>query len=178
MSGAPPDDAYGRVTNAERFRPVHDAADALVARLVAGYRVECRQGGEPAYEGVTRQVDLVPLLGAPLVVRWDSFPGVSVRYGRWHDEHYPHCGCDACDEDPDQVIEALERKVEAVVSGQFIEAVISDREGTWLTFEIRHRDGGQSGKTRLGEGDPRREEAGEIIWPAWLPQPPEPPVGS
>lgn len=40
----PPEDAYGRVTNPERFRRVHDAADALVAPLESSYQVPA---GEP-----------------------------------------------------------------------------------------------------------------------------------
>jgi hypothetical protein len=132
MRGAPPDDAYGRVTNPERFAPVHAAADALVARLRSAYEVECREGGDGAF-GVVRRVELVPLLGA-------------------------------------------QRTVAAVVAGRFSEAVVTDRDGTWSTFEFRFRDGGRSGKTRLEEGAPR-QHAGEIIWPAWPPRLPEPPPG-
>jgi len=168
MRDGPPDhDAYERVTNPERFRPVHGAADALVTRLESDYQVERNGGDDAGYEGVTRQVELVPSVGAPLVVRWNDFPGISVRYGRWHDEHFPQCGCDACDEQPEELIRDLERKIAAVVRGRFTEAVVTDSEGTWLTFEFRYEGGRSCGKGRLRQGHPLRNEPGEIIWPAW-----------
>ena len=34
--GEPPDEAYSRVTNPGRFRPLHEAALRLIERLVAG----------------------------------------------------------------------------------------------------------------------------------------------
>jgi hypothetical protein len=76
---------------------LHEAADALVAWLESQYQVERTDGGPPAYEGVIRQVGLLPTVGAPLIIRWDDFPAVSVRYGGRHEESYPQCGCDACE---------------------------------------------------------------------------------
>src|SRR2546423_11928058 len=69
MKDGPPDDAaYERVTNPERFRRLHEAADALVARLETQFQLDRINDGTPAYEGVIRQVQLVPVIGAPLVV--------------------------------------------------------------------------------------------------------------
>jgi uncharacterized protein DUF6226 len=175
--GPPDDDAYERVTNPERFAPLHEAADALVARLESQYQVERTDGGPAAYEGVIRQVGLVPTVGAPLIIRWDDFPAVSVRYGSRHEESYPQCGCDACErhEQPDELIEDLERKIEAVVAGRFSESVVTDAgatglndaDGPWLRFEFNFGDGRASGGTRLHEGDPLRNESGEVVWPPW-----------
>ena len=38
--------------------------------------------------------------GARLTVAFTTFPGLLVRFGKWHVEAYPSCGCDACDEQP------------------------------------------------------------------------------
>ncbi|MDQ1506921.1 MAG: hypothetical protein QOD57_4648 [Actinomycetota bacterium] len=43
--GPPDDGAYERVTNPERFAPLHEAADALIARLESQYQVERTDGG-------------------------------------------------------------------------------------------------------------------------------------
>jgi hypothetical protein len=168
MSDGPPDDGYGRVTNPERFRPVHAAADDLVARLQSQYQVERRDAGEAAHEGVVRQVELVPPVGAPLAIRWDRFPGLAVHYGRWHDESYPRCGCDACHEQPDELIEDLQRKIAAVVAGRFAEAVVSEPDGVWVAYEFRFDGHGRSsGRGRLPEGIPPGEAFGEVVWPPW-----------
>jgi hypothetical protein len=165
----PPDDAYERVTNPERFAPLHEAADALVARLESQYQVERSDGGPPAYAGVIRQVELVPTAGAPLIVRWDDFPAVSVRYGSRHEESYPQCGCDACEEheQPDQLIEDLERRVQAVVAGRFNESVLCEDDATWLKFEFNFGDGHASGGTRLSEGHLLWNRPGQVVWPPW-----------
>lgn len=173
----PDDDAYERVTNPQRFLPLHDAADGLVARLESRYQVERRDGGPPAYEGVIRQLELVPSVGAPLLIRWSDFPGVSVRFGSRHEESFPQCGCDACaeHEQPDELIEDLERKIEAVVAGRFSESVttdgrsfgLNDADGPWLRFQFDFGDGRSSGGTRLREGDFLRNEPEEVAWPPW-----------
>jgi hypothetical protein len=161
----PADDAYGRVTNPERFRPLHSAAKAIVARLESRYEVVRVDGGTA--EGEERRVQLVPAVGGSLTVSWTSFPGLMVRYGRWHDEAYPQCGCDACDEDPDEELEDLERKVDALTTGRFTESVSSDEQGSWLGFSFAFDDGEESGRGLLSEGDPALGEPGEILWPAW-----------
>jgi hypothetical protein len=167
----PPDDpAYERVTNPERFLPLHAAADALVARLEAQYQVERRDGGPPAYEGVIRQVELIPAAGAPLAIRWDDFPAVNVVFGAVHDETYRPCGCDACDaiEQPDELIEDLEEKVEALVAGRFSERVVKDDDQTLLTFRFRYEgDGFSSRGTRIPRGHPRLDGPQTIDWPPW-----------
>jgi hypothetical protein len=170
----PPDDpAYERVTNPERFLPLHAAADALVARLEARYQVERRDGGPPAYEGVIRQVELIPAAGAPLAIRWDDFPAVNVVYGTVHHESYPQCGCDACEaiEQPDDLIEDLEQKVEALVAGRFSEQVVNDEGRTLLTFRFRFEgDGSSSGGTGIPDGHPRLDGPQTIDWPRWPPR--------
>ena len=73
LSGAPPDESYGRVTNPERFQPVVDAARSLIERLSSEYQVSVattaggvrlgrRIWGEPGAE----TVHLSPVEGAPI----------------------------------------------------------------------------------------------------------------
>src|SRR4051812_27618492 len=114
----PPPDAYGRVTSPDRFAPAVDAADRLVERLVATYDVE-REDVE--VEDALRAVRLTPALGAPLVVAVTSFPGVRVFAGHWVRVAFPVCGCDACDEQPEEIIEQLHEFVGDVVGGRFAE---------------------------------------------------------
>jgi len=169
----PPDDpAYERVTNPERFLPLHAAADALVARLEAQHEVERRDGGPPAYQGVIRQVELIPATGAPLTICWDDFPAVSVIYGTVVQESYPQCGCDACEaiEQPDELIQELEQKVQALVAGRFSERVVNDRGRTVLAFRFRFEDGSESGGTHIPHGHPRLEGPPTIDWPPWPPR--------
>ena len=103
-----PDDAYGKFTQTERFGVLHQRADALVADLEVRYHVERTDGLDVDLDLATlsrscaRLVRLTPTTpdAAPLTVAWTTFPGLLVRLGRWHVEAYPHCGCDACAEDP------------------------------------------------------------------------------
>ena len=60
---------------------------------------------------------------APVTVVFTGFPGVRVRFGKWKEEPFPNCGCDACDEDADGEIEGMTEMFESVVAGGFIEAV-------------------------------------------------------
>jgi hypothetical protein len=162
----PPEEAYGRVTNPERYRPLHTAAEALIDRLSAEYVVERVEEHHDLEEGVERQVSLTPSHGAPLVVEFTSFPGLAVRYGRWHQERYPWCGCDACDEDPEWVVEDFRSKVESVVRGEFSEEVVRTRwprRSGWLSYRIGSSAGGGS----LEASDPELAEPGRVEWAAW-----------
>ena len=126
----PPDEAYSRVTNPERFQPLHAAATELLDRLEREFAVErlevhdvddelsrIRLAGTP--------VRLVPhdLQAAPIVVAFTDFPGLHLRFGSWRTEPFPNCGCDACDETADGLIEHMTRMVESVVSGGFRESI-------------------------------------------------------
>lgn len=124
----PPDEAYGRVTAPERFSVLHEAADELLSDLVERYDVgtsaadvsdfRWRGGAELA-----RAIRLRPSRAdaASLVCGFTAFPGLVVRFGKWHVQTLPHCGCDACDEDPGDLIQELHRDVTALVKGRFRE---------------------------------------------------------
>ena len=126
----PPDEAYSRVTNPERFQPLHAAATELLDRLEREFAVERLQGHDADDElGRIRlarpPIRLVPHdpQAAPIVVAFTEFPGLHLRFGSWRTEPFPNCGCDACDETADGSIEEMTRMVEAVVSGGFRESM-------------------------------------------------------
>src|SRR3954470_6086510 len=114
----PPQEAYSRVTNPQRFAPVVGAADALVVTLEREYDVETAAVG---LDYALRAVRLTPREGAPLVVGVTDFPGVRLRLGHWATANFPQCGCDACAEEAEDVIEALDEIVADVVGGAFVE---------------------------------------------------------
>src|SRR5437868_5459118 len=101
----PPPEAYSRVTNPERFAPVVEAADVLVATLLRDYDVDARPVD---VDDALRAVRLTPREGASLVVAVTGFPGVRLQVGHWASVPLPQCGCDACAEDAPDVIEAMD----------------------------------------------------------------------
>ena len=127
----PEDQAYGRVTNAERFLPLHSAMLEIIGRLKNDFDVEHTEGyGLDA--GLERGLDLArPGVrldpsdsdAAPIAVVFSTFPGLNVRFGRWFNEPYPSCGRDACDETAEGEIERLNELVDDVVAGRFCEAI-------------------------------------------------------
>jgi hypothetical protein len=159
----PPDDAYGRVTNPERYRPLHDAADRQLDELEHTYAV-ARAEGLPLddFGGRVELVRVVPLTptsgdGSPLTVGYTTFPGLIVRLGRWHLPAFPHCGCDACDEQLDQLVAELRDQVQGLVDGKFSETLTPD-------WKLMHDYVGRSrGWTRLTP-----EQAAELGEPAHL----------
>ncbi len=102
----------------------------------------------------------------PLPLAFTKFPGVFARFGLWHTEAYPRCGCDACDESPDELIEIFKEGVDALVAGEFTEAI----EGDWLAYHL----GRSSGRARLGRDDRRRLYPGSWRWAAWSVRRPAP----
>lgn len=158
VEDGPDPDAYGRVTNAERYALLHDAARSLVDELCDRYLVERTDDSvdEPMgqwEEGAT-VIRLVPddRGAAPIALTLTSFPGVTVRFGRWQSAAFPRCGCDACDEDPLRLVEELRDDVMAVVTGEFREAIKGGFQ-PGRTYSLGGPRGGHSGWSRL----PRRE---------------------
>lgn len=163
----PPPDAYGRVTNPERYIVVHSAADALVKRLSQTYQVRLSEPNpDPdlvARARASRAVRLDPdnSHAGPLVCTFTSFPGVILSLGGGYECAYPSCGCDACDEVPDRVVDDLTETVERYVQGGLSESVSGHR----YSFRI----GGLSGTTVMADDDPRRALPAHRSWEAWLP---------
>ncbi len=178
----PPEEAYSRVTNPERFQPLHDAATELLDRLERKFAVERIEGYDADDElgGVSPARPPIGLMphdpqAAPIVVAFTEFPGLHVRFGSWRKEWFPNCGCDACDEMPDELIEEMTSMADAVVSGGFREAIRTPPllgDG-WLESEFRFNGGGGSSS----RGRVRRTRALEMTggkrrvtlnWKPWL----------
>lgn len=126
----PPDKAYSRVTEPDRFLPLVDWTLDLLSRIEAQYDVVREEGYglDPELEraDMTRPtVRLTPERdgAAPIVAAFTHYycTGIDVRFGRYHTEPFPDCGCDACDETAEDAFESLQRVMEAVVAGQFRE---------------------------------------------------------
>ena len=150
----PPEEAYSRVTNPERYLPLHDAATEMLDRLEREFAVDRLEGHDADDDWVRvdlarPSVRLVPHdpQAAPIVVAFTDFPGLYLKFGSWRTEPFPDCGCDACDEIPNELIEEMTGMVEAVVSGGFRESIRVSRllEDGWYETEVRFRDGGFRG---------------------------------
>lgn len=95
----PPEDLpYSVTAHPERFAPVAEVARALAAAIAAAHR--------PGGGGVPIEVEVTPFPGAILRVAGHDFP-------------FPVCGCDACDEDVEELADEMEQLVDAVVAGRF-----------------------------------------------------------
>jgi hypothetical protein len=149
---------YSRVTNPERFRPLHQRALGLLARLEATYDVERSEafglvpGMMQPFEYARAPVTLTPVApdAAPIAIAFTNFPSLIVRYGRWHAQSFPSCGCDACAEDAVAEAERLDAIVAKVVAGQFAEALRIPLLGdARLAHAFR---GSHSGEGWAGEG--------------------------
>ena len=129
-SDGPPPEAYSRVTNPERVRPLHDFALMLLAQLDASFAVDRIEGygldSELEVGDLARpSVRLVPRdsKAAPLAVAFTTFPGLKVRAGHWCTAAFPVCGCDACDETASNETARLSEMIDDVVAGRFREAI-------------------------------------------------------
>ena len=179
----PPEEAYSRVTNPERFQPLHAAATELLDRLEREFAVERIEGhdvdDELGKESLARPlIRLVPHdpQAAPIVVAFTEFPGLHVRFGSWYTEPFPGCGCDACDETADGSLKEMTELVEAVVAGGFRESIrvpLLQGDG-WRETEFRFNDdhgGFQKGKSRVSRSHALEMTGGErhvtLEWKPW-----------
>ena len=142
----PPEEAYGRVTNPERFLPLHGDAIEMIERQFDVERVEgYGLDEELEYRGLLRaSINLRPSdpEAAPIMVAFTDFPGLHVRFGKWYREPFPSCGCDACAEDVEGEMERVAQLVESVTAGGFREAVVYSR--------VRRNRGGWWSKAASG----------------------------
>lgn len=77
---------------------------------------------------------------------------------------YPSCGCDACDEDPVDIVSELRRDIDDLVAGR----VTEEWDGERLHFASTHAQGLQSSGWTLVERS-RRAAYGEPRRYAWAP---------
>jgi hypothetical protein len=155
-----PDDAYGRVTNPERFEPLHCWASEKLLQLHTDYHVaweeDTTNAGLRSRPTVRPTVWLTPSNGngAPVTVAFHDFPGLAVRFGHWAVEHFPDCGCDGCAETAIEEWWKLNELLTAVVTGRFQETVVIPQRG-----DAQHKSHFRSsalGASR-GSGVPRDE---------------------
>lgn len=149
------DESYGTVTNPQRYSVLHDEALDIVGRLTTSFVVD-RTDGLHVDEDLAQRGDVGTLIrlspargGArPLTVALTRFPGLLVRFGHWHVEAYPACGCDVCDERPDDLVEQFREKVDVLVGGGFTETLTTGRY-PWLVHDFSGRAGRAHGSRRL-----------------------------
>ena len=130
-TSSPSPEEYSRVTNADRFRPLHQHALDLLVRLQASYDVTQSDtfalvpGLMRPFAHARPPVTLTPAAAdaAPIAIAFTAFPGLVVRCGRWHSAPFPSYGCDACDETAAGEAERLEDLLGKVVAGLFVEEI-------------------------------------------------------
>ncbi len=180
----PPPEAYSRVTNPERFGPLHPVAVKLLHRLEEDFDVERVEGYglDPELENRLESTDLarpcVRLVprdpnSAPIVIVFTAFPGLLVRFGRWFTTAFPECGCDACDETAEEEVSRLEELLEDVIGGRFREAIrlplFGDASQEWELWSPRGQR--SSGWLQVDRGRARELLAGgnrlSVEWKPW-----------
>lgn len=156
------------MTDPGRYAVLHEAAGTLLDELAERYTVERRESNEPL-----RTVRLIPHMpaAAPIAVTFTEFPGIKVRFGRWYEEALPNCGCDACDEHPEELVADLRTHVSAVVEGGLWERVRRSVTGSWSETRLIGPDFSTGGRTPLDPRDARaaRREgfAAAVQWAPW-----------
>jgi hypothetical protein len=151
-TGSPPDDSYSRLSNAERFAPLHRVADALIEHLRSTYRVDVAPLEDSEIPAATRVVAVTPAKdgAAPLIFRFTDFPGVVIRAGLRCRAAFPACGCDACDETWEGAADEMEALVLAVADGTFLEWIDPTGERTaTVGYRVRGPDGRGWGRSTL-----------------------------
>jgi hypothetical protein len=177
---SPPDDAYSRVSNLQRFAPLHAVADALIEWLQDNFEATVEQTPSATADllhmpnDALRAVRVVPLTptAAPLTFVLTRFSGVYIHAGALHDFQFPVCGCDACDEDVTGLAQELEWTVRTVVSGGYSER--SDPwPGRWVEYRLDEPGVGmRSGRSRTGDLPGERVELARTVLPPagkWTP---------
>ncbi len=179
----PPRDAYSRATEPERFGPLRGWALEAVARLQREYEVALDEDGvtDPDLERSPTARPLMKLTpkpdsAAPITIAFTDFPGLAVQVGRWATEWFPPCGCDACDEMPEEEFERFTELLDDVVACRFRESLYLNSTGDgWSGMEL------WGGDHRRSSGGSRvsRDQAVEITddetaialeWMPWQPR--------
>ena len=187
-SEGPPPEAYSRVTDPERFQSLHDFAVRLLDGLEANFDVERLEGYgldrdlEEKVELARSSVRLVPQDpdAAPIVVVFTAFPGLLVRFGRWREEPFPSCGCDACDETADGEAARMSKMVDDVTAGRYREAIklppVGDGSQESAFWSI---NGSSSNWRRLERSRAQRmlgtSDRSSFDWKPWPQRPESPP---
>lgn len=163
MPEMPDEDSYSRVTNPERFLPLHDFTLKLVEKLKSSYDVKYEEGlasDNAPIHNITLARPSIRLTpqnenAAPLVFRFSTFPGVVIRFGLWEEKVFPACGCDACAETVERNLEDIEEHVKSVVNGNFKESIHKNsrsRDTSWIytrKYSFKRSNGSSSSETKI-----------------------------
>lgn len=176
----PPEDAYSRTSNLDRFAGLQTVAHALIDWLRSTFDLEVDTGPHVAADLLLQPDDPIHSVrltprsskSAPLTFVLTSFPGVYLHAGMLHDFYFPVCGCDACDEAVRSLAEELEWTVRMVVTGNYRESVNPQASG-WLGYRLKEPGARtSSGQSRTDEVPVERLERARRLVPTdglWQP---------
>ena len=143
FGGTPPEDRYSVEVNTERFAPLLDVANALIAHMLQHYDVTFEEGPQVAATDFThvdpddatvRAIRTTPSdsLNAPIAMRLTDYPTVRVRAGGFFSFVTPYCSCNACDESYEHLANELEWRILAIIAGDLFEHVAKNTTKTNL----------------------------------------------
>lgn len=170
----PPEEAYSRVTDPERYLGLHAVADGLIDDLLARFEVAAGPSDEVGlWRGdVVRATGLRPAGGgAPITVILTGF-AVAVRAGHCFRRPFPTCGCDACDETPADAALHLAEVVGIIVAGGLTETRRRRVFGKdTFSIELRSAEGWEQTSGTIDPRDPDEEHdaipVGATHWAPW-----------
>ena len=169
------------MTNPERFFPLLGLAVDIVSDLREAYEViepptfERLPGSRSPFEYARPPIILTPVSPkeAPISVAFTAFPGLFVCLGKFIEESFPSCGCDACAPTFEREAERLQATVRSVVAGHFQEEIEIPLVGSaylsWTFTASASGDPSTSGRMMLSREEARRISAvsERIEWQPW-----------
>ncbi|ORW08275.1 DUF6226 family protein [Mycobacterium kyorinense] len=173
-SDGPPEEAYGRVTDPERYRRLHVVGRALLDDLERRFEVtrQLSTENDPHSASPAPVVRLTPAdpAASPLTIVFTAFPGLLVRMGHDGGADLPACGCDACDETAEQCEERLRDYADVCIAGAFGERIVHNVEW-WHEHWYRFRRGHSLSLTPVNQQqlDVLRQKftGDELRWAPW-----------
>jgi hypothetical protein len=146
-------EAYSRMSNPERFRPIQHAGLQLIEQLEREFSVDRFDGADLPRQLETVTTDRPTILlspvsrnAAPLLFVFTTLPGVLLRFGRYPIAAFPTCGCDACGALPNPEIDRMKSLVADVVAGRFHESIRVGLTGrpvcSWALWSASGRQSG------------------------------------
>ncbi|HUQ18625.1 MAG TPA: DUF6226 family protein [Gemmatimonadaceae bacterium] len=175
-------DEYTRVTNPERFRPLHDFARNFFERLANEYDVIESSEFElvpiimQRFDYARPPITLTPQAReeAPISVAFTPFPSLVLRCGKFFSEPFPVCACDGCGRNADEEVDRLQRVLNPVIAGEFLEQVqlplFGNAHVTYRLGRIDAPHGLASGGSQVARSEARKlRRAGfeRIQWAPW-----------
>jgi hypothetical protein len=158
----PREDQYSRCLNpGKKYRILRVRGEAW-AQALSGLGLAAVEAAdtsavwrEPSGREVNRVLRVRPAeeQAIPLVLEYSAVEGepeVHVRIGAGDPavpaQELPHCGCDACDNGSDQLLEEFDEYVSAVVGGEFVH--VAGKRGS--AVRTAHSASAESSSTRAG----------------------------